>query len=95
MRIWFASLAVLAAITAAQATQATQALDFQAIDAVALQELKDSNTPGAAIAIVRGNRVVHLKGYGAASVETGAPVTPDMFFAEPGRLFSYSNPGFW
>ena len=66
--------------SAPQAAQAAPAPDFSAIDAVALQELKDANTPGAAIALVRDDRVVYLKGYGSAGVDTGAPVTPDMLF---------------
>jgi CubicO group peptidase (beta-lactamase class C family) len=54
--------------------------DFSALEKVVLQELKDSNTPGAAIAIVVGDRVVFAKGFGVSSVETGAPVTTDMLF---------------
>lgn len=54
--------------------------DFSALEKVVLQELKDSNTPGAAIAIVVGDRVVFAKGFGVSSVETGASVTTDMLF---------------
>src|SRR5262249_17928014 len=34
----------------------------------------------ASVAIVIGDRVACAKGFGVASVETGAPVTPDMLF---------------
>lgn len=54
--------------------------DFTAVDAVAEQELKDGKVPGAALAIVSGGRVIYLKGYGTANVETGAPMTPDLLF---------------
>lgn len=57
-----------------------QAPDLSAVDALALAEMKDMGVPGAAIAIVNGGRVVHVKAYGVASVETGAPATPDMLF---------------
>ncbi|HYP25606.1 MAG TPA: serine hydrolase [Blastocatellia bacterium] len=54
--------------------------DFSKLDEVALEELKATRTPGGAIAIVIGDRVVYAKGYGVANVETGAPVTPEMLF---------------
>ena len=55
-------------------------VDFSQLDKVVLAELQERNTPGAAVAIIQGDRVVYAKGYGVASVETGAPVTPDMLF---------------
>jgi len=54
--------------------------DFSALEQTALAELKETNTPGAAVVIVSGDRVVFAKGFGIANVETGAPVTPDMLF---------------
>ncbi len=55
-------------------------LDPAAIERVALEELKATNTPGAALAVVSGDRVVFAHGYGVASVDTGAPVSPDLLF---------------
>src|SRR5262245_29853084 len=55
-------------------------IDFAELDKVALEELKQRNTPGAAVAVIKDGQVIYAKGYGAASVETGAPVTPDMLF---------------
>ena len=55
-------------------------IDFSQLDKVVLEELAEKNTPGAAIAIIQGERVVYVKGFGVASVETGAAVTPDMLF---------------
>src|SRR5579862_1095 len=57
-----------------------QGADFSALDKVALDELASTGTPGAAIAIVSGDRVVYTKGFGVSNVETGAPVTPEMLF---------------
>lgn len=54
--------------------------DLGALETVIQEELKQTNTPGAAVAIVSGNRIIFAKGFGAANVETGAPVTPDMLF---------------
>jgi CubicO group peptidase (beta-lactamase class C family) len=54
--------------------------DFKQLEAVALQELKDTNTPGAAVAVVSGERVVLAKGFGVSSIETNLPVTPETLF---------------
>ena len=54
--------------------------DFGRLDEVVLAELKATRTPGGAIAIVSGDRVIYVKGYGVANIETGAPVTPEMLF---------------
>jgi CubicO group peptidase (beta-lactamase class C family) len=57
-----------------------QRVDFTQLEKVALQELKETNTPGAAVAVVSGDRLVFAKGFGVANIETGAPVTPDTLF---------------
>jgi CubicO group peptidase (beta-lactamase class C family) len=57
-----------------------QRVDFSQLEKVALEELKQTNTPGAAVAVVSGDRLVFAKGFGTANIETGAPVTPDMLF---------------
>ncbi|MBO0798064.1 MAG: serine hydrolase, partial [Blastocatellia bacterium] len=54
--------------------------DFGELEKVALAEMAETNTPGAAVGIVSGNRLVFAKGFGVSSVETGATVTPDMLF---------------
>jgi CubicO group peptidase (beta-lactamase class C family) len=56
------------------------AQDFSALEAVVKEELAAKKAPGAAIAVVQGDRVVHVKGYGVANVETGAAVSPSMLF---------------
>jgi len=47
---------------------------------IAEAEMKETNTPGAAIAIVRNGEMLWAKGLGLANVETGQPVTPEMLF---------------
>lgn len=53
---------------------------FARIEQQALADLAETNTPGGAIAVVRGGRIDFAKGFGVSSVETGEPVTPDMLF---------------
>ncbi|MGE5208073.1 MAG: serine hydrolase domain-containing protein, partial [Alphaproteobacteria bacterium] len=53
---------------------------FRELEKVLLAELKESSTPGAAVAIVSGDRVAYAKGFGIANVETGTPVTSAMCF---------------
>ena len=36
--------------------------------------------PGAAVAVRKGNQVIHIKGYGCANLETGENVTPETVF---------------
>ena len=55
-------------------------VDFSGLETVINEELKSTNTPGAAVAIISADRVVWSKGFGVANIETGAPVTPDMLF---------------
>jgi CubicO group peptidase (beta-lactamase class C family) len=54
--------------------------DFGELDRVALAELKERGTPGAAVAVIKDDQVIYAKGYGVASIETGAPVMPEMLF---------------
>lgn len=53
---------------------------FDELAKVLQEELKQTKTPGAAIAIVSNDRVIFAKGFGVSNIETGAPVTPDMLF---------------
>lgn len=64
--------------TPVAAQSATQ--DFSALETIIKEELQATKTPGAAISIVQGVRVIYSKGFGVSNVETGAPVTTDMLF---------------
>jgi CubicO group peptidase (beta-lactamase class C family) len=44
------------------------------------RELQRRDTPGAAVAITHEGKVVYLKGFGAANLEYGIPVTPQTVF---------------
>lgn len=51
------------------------------IDSVTLKAMKSFNVPGIAVAVVKEGKIVHMKGYGVASLETGAPVNENTLFA--------------
>jgi CubicO group peptidase (beta-lactamase class C family) len=57
-----------------------QGRDFGELERVVRAELREKNVPGAAVAVVSGDRIVFAKGFGVANVETNAPVTPDTLF---------------
>lgn len=48
--------------------------ELAAIDAYVSKQMRDLGIPGVALGIVRGDRIVHLQGFGVAD-ETGRPVT--------------------
>ena len=55
--------------------------DAKAIDALAEKALKDFETPGLAIAIVKDDKVLLVKGYGVREVGGKEPVTENTLFA--------------
>jgi CubicO group peptidase (beta-lactamase class C family) len=54
--------------------------DFSDLEKVFLKDFEERGAPGAAIAIISGDRIVYSKVVGSSSVETGVPVTPDTLF---------------
>src|SRR5437868_8631774 len=50
------------------------------LEKVAPKEMKAAGIPGAAIGIVSHGKILLAKGYGVASVETGAPVSAQTLF---------------
>jgi CubicO group peptidase (beta-lactamase class C family) len=72
--------AAIAASAALGAEAQVRALDTVALETSIRDEMRATRTPGVAVAIVMGDSVVYAKGFGVASIETGAPVTPDMLF---------------
>src|SRR5688572_4853672 len=54
--------------------------DFSALEQVVADELRTTATPGGAVAVVLGDRVVYSRGFGIANVETSEPVRPEMLF---------------
>ena len=76
--ICFLNTALLLSPSAADARQ--DPARFRGLEAVVRAAMKEKKVPGAAVAVVVGDRVVYAKGFGVASVETGQPVTPDTLF---------------
>ena len=75
-------LAVAAVFALARPAQATPTpaearARLAGIDAVVESALADQRIPGAAVAVVAGDEVVLLKGYGLRDVERKLPMTPD------------------
>jgi CubicO group peptidase (beta-lactamase class C family) len=76
----FISTLIILALVARTTLAQHSGRDFRELEKVVLGELKETNTPGASVAIVSGDRILFAKGFGVSCVETGAPVTPDMLF---------------
>jgi len=55
-------------------------VDFADLENVIQAELKETGTPGAAVAIINRGRVVFAKGFGVTSVETNIPVSAETLF---------------
>lgn len=99
-RVLFALLAVPAAwaappADAAPASPEATAVDEAALDALIEQARSDWRVPGLAIAIVKGDRVVYLKGFGRRDVARDLPVTPDTLFvgASTTKAFTATTAG--
>lgn len=54
--------------------------DLSAVTVALEKEMHANGTPGAALVMVCGGKVVLAQGFGHASVETDAPVTPSTLF---------------
>lgn len=65
---------------AAQRKASAVADPFAAVDALAAAAVADGITPGLSLAVMRKGELVHARGFGAANLETGTPVTPETVF---------------
>lgn len=70
--------ALLLVVCFAAATTTTARADRT--DDLVRDLMRRRHVPGLALAVVRGGRVVKARGYGLASVEFGAPATPETVF---------------
>ena len=68
-------------------TSGVQTTKVEKIDAFVIEEIQRHKLPGLALALVEGDRVIFMKGYGKAD-QTGRPVTPQT----PFLLASVSKP---
>lgn len=70
-----------AVILAAVASIEAQSFDrIGELEAAIAAEMETTKTPGVAISIIRGDKVVYARGFGTTSVEGGSPVTADTLF---------------
>ena len=92
-KLIFLSLAILAAasslITARPAFARAAPADFAAIDDYLRDQMQELGIPGAALVVVQGDRIVHLKAFGVADA-SGRPVTPQtpFFTGSTGKSFT-------
>src|SRR5579884_3450814 len=70
----------LGGLMAASARAAERAPGFQAVDAAAAKLVSNYATPGLSISVMRTGKLIYSKGFGAANLETGAPVTTKSIF---------------
>jgi CubicO group peptidase (beta-lactamase class C family) len=70
---------LLPAVTAGAVPTRNSPPDFAAIDAYVEQQMRELRIPGLALAIVEGDQIVHLKGFGIAGPD-GRAVTPQTPF---------------
>jgi CubicO group peptidase (beta-lactamase class C family) len=59
----------------------SQPLSSDTIDRLTERVLKEFNVPGIAVAVVKDDRVIHMKGYGVRSVATGEKTDENTLFA--------------
>jgi CubicO group peptidase (beta-lactamase class C family) len=67
-------------LLASPALAQNKSIDFAELEKTVAAELKENNTPGAAVVVISGERILFMKGFGTTSAEGGAPVTPDTLF---------------
>lgn len=80
-RLLFRLVLTVGLALSCRTTALAQAIDTDAVDAIVQDALKAWRVPGAALAIVRGDEVVYLKGYGVRDLDSRQPVNPDTLFA--------------
>jgi len=80
MRPLTTAVFVVASVALVTASLNAQGLNVTALEAAARQELTRHRVPGAAIAIVKDDRVVYMRAFGVANLETGEAVRPETLF---------------
>ncbi|MGQ0766884.1 MAG: serine hydrolase domain-containing protein [Gemmatimonadota bacterium] len=90
MRSGFLRLVALLGLVLAHRLPAQEAQLIARADSLAAALVASSNTPGLALVIMRGDRVLLEKGYGLANVELGVPVSGVTIFQSGslGKMFT-------
>lgn len=92
-KITFISITILAFISSVLGTSRSFAkaerTEFEEIDAYITTKMEELGIPGAALVIVQGDQIVHLKAFGVADAD-GRPVTPQtpFFTGSTGKSFT-------
>lgn len=76
----FVAVAIVASGCSATPRVAAATASFANVDSAVAVELRQTRTPGIAVSIVAGDRVVYAKGYGNSATQGGVPVTPNTIF---------------
>jgi CubicO group peptidase (beta-lactamase class C family) len=76
-----AGLFVLALVVPAQAQTKDLATGLAAIEKTLLAKQQEYRIPGVALAIIKDDKIVYIKGHGLRDVEHKLPVTPETLFA--------------
>ncbi len=77
--LWLYLFPIVVSSSRANAQMSDHKIDFMAIDNYIADKMRFPHIPGVAIAIVKGDKIIYLKGYGKASLY-GNPVTPETPF---------------
>jgi CubicO group peptidase (beta-lactamase class C family) len=80
MKKILAPLLAAVLLVSLSASQQPGARDFSPLEQLVAEELRETGTPGGAIAVVHGDRVVYSRAFGIANVETNEPMRPEMLF---------------
>lgn len=59
----------------------SQPLNSEDIDKLVVRTMETFNVPGIAVAVIKDDRVVHMKGYGVSSIATGKKTDENTLFA--------------
>ncbi|HKG79008.1 MAG TPA: serine hydrolase domain-containing protein [Pyrinomonadaceae bacterium] len=76
----FVIVILLLATTPLSVTGQKNGTDFTDLEKTFLKDFEERGAPGAAIAIISGDRIIYSKLVGVGNVETGVPVTADTLF---------------
>ena len=71
---------LIALLFSCAVSYAQKGTSWKDLDDFVTSSMKEWHAPGVAIAVVQGDSVPYMKGFGVRNIETGAPATPDTLF---------------
>ena len=78
--IYLTSLLTLFFCVSLSISAQTKTIDFAELEKAINEEIAATKTPGAAVAIISGDKIIFSKGFGTTSAEGGGDVTADTLF---------------